>query len=290
MITAATNSTLPLLAVTGATGAIGGQVARILADAGVAQRLLVRNVAKTPDLPRSTAVNCSYGDHAAVNEALSGVDLLFMVSASESADRLDQHRTFIDAAAGAGVGHIIYTSFVGAAPDAVFTLARDHYFTEESIKASGMAFTFLRDNFYIDFLSGLPGEDGVIRGPAGDGKVAAVARADVARVAAAILRDPDRHRGTTYDLTGPEALDFSTIADILGAHSGMSIKYHDESIAEAYESRKKWDGPGWQYDAWVSTYAAIATGTLAAITDHVETITGRHPMTLAEYVSHQTPD
>jgi uncharacterized protein YbjT (DUF2867 family) len=235
-------------------------------------------------------VNCSYGDHAAVSEALSGVDLLFMVSASESADRLDQHRTFIDAAAGAGVGHIIYTSFVGAAPDAVFTLARDHYFTEESIKASGMAFTFLRDNFYIDFLSGLPGEDGVIRGPAGDGRVAAVARADVARVAAAVLRDPDRHRGTTYDLTGPEALDFSTIADILGAHSGMSIKYHDETIAEAYESRKKWDAPAWQYDAWVSTYAAIAIGTLAAITDHVETITGRHPMTLAEYVSHQTPD
>jgi uncharacterized protein YbjT (DUF2867 family) len=64
MISAATESTLPPLAVTGATGTIGGQVARILADAGVAQRLLVRRVAKAPDLPRSTAVNCSYGDRA----------------------------------------------------------------------------------------------------------------------------------------------------------------------------------------------------------------------------------
>jgi uncharacterized protein YbjT (DUF2867 family) len=290
MITAATKSTLPPLAVTGATGAIGGQVARILADAGVAQRLLVRNVAKAPDLPRSTWVSCSYGDHAAASEALSGVDLLFMVSGSESADRLDQHRTFIDAAARAGVGHIIYTSFMGAAPDAVFTLARDHYFTEEYIKASGMGFTFLRDNFYIDFLSGLAGDDGVIRGPARDGRISAVARADVARVVAAVLRDPDRHQGITYDLTGPEALDFSTIADILGAHTGRSISYHNETIAEAYESRKKWDAPGWQYDAWVSTYTAIATGTLAAITDHVEMITGRHPMTLAQYLSHQTPD
>ena len=110
-----------------------------------------------------------------------------------------------------------------------------------------------------------------------------MARAVVARVVAAVLRDPDRHRGITYDLTGPEGLDFSTIADMLGAHSGMSIRYHNETIAEAYESRKKWDAPGWQYDAWVSTYTAIATGTLAAITDHVHAITGRHPMTLAEY-------
>jgi uncharacterized protein YbjT (DUF2867 family) len=130
----------------------------------------------------------------------------------------------------------------------------------------------------------------VIRGPAGDGRVAAVARADVARVVAAVLQDPGRHRGITYDLTGPEALDFFTIADILGAHTGMSISYHNETIAEAYESRKKWDAPGWQYDAWVSTYTAIATGTLAAITGHVETITGQHPMTLAQYLSHQTPD
>jgi len=164
MIPAATESTLPPLAVTGATGAIGGQVARILADAGVGQRLLVRRMANAPHLPGATAVSCSYGDRAAATKALSGVDLLFMVSASESADRLDQHRTFIDAAGSAGVGHIIYTSFTGAAPDAVFTLARDHYFTEECIKASGMAFTFLRDNFYLDFLAGLPGEDGVIRG------------------------------------------------------------------------------------------------------------------------------
>jgi hypothetical protein len=85
----------------------------------------------------------------------------------------------------------------------------------------------------IDFLTGLPGQDGMIRGPAGDGRVAAVARANVARVVAAVLRDPDRHRGVTYDLTGPEALDFSTIADILGAHSGKSIRYHNETIAEA---------------------------------------------------------
>src|SRR5260370_19386262 len=135
MIPAATESTLPPLAVTGATGAIGGQVARILADAGVGQRLLVRRVANAPHLPGATAVSCSYGDRAAATKALSGVDLLFMVSASESADRLGQHPPFIDAARNAGGAHIIYPSFKGAPPDPAFTLARAHYFTLRCIKS-----------------------------------------------------------------------------------------------------------------------------------------------------------
>ena len=95
---------------------------------------------------------CEYADHAAAVEALRGVDTLFMVSAAEAADRRDQHRTFIRAAADAGVGHIVYTSFAGAAPDATFTLGRDHWDAEQAIRESGMAFTFLRDNFYADLL------------------------------------------------------------------------------------------------------------------------------------------
>ena len=87
-----------------------------------------------------------------------------MVSASESADRLDQHFTFVDAAAAAGVRHIIYTSFVNAAPDAIFTLVRDHYATEQRIVDSGMACTFLRDNFYLDFMEPFAGERGLSPG------------------------------------------------------------------------------------------------------------------------------
>ena len=113
-----------------------------------------------------------------------------MVSAAESPVRRDEHRTFIEAAAQAGVGQIVYTSFAGAAPDAIFTLGRDHHDAEQAIRASGMAWTFLRDNFYSDFFPLFADEDGVVRGPAGDGAVAAVARADVADVAVAVLRDP----------------------------------------------------------------------------------------------------
>ncbi len=108
---------------------------------------------------------CEYADHAAAVEALTGVETLLMVSAAEAVDRRDQHRTFIRAAADAGVEHIVYTSFAGAAPDATFTLGRDHWDAEQAIRESGMTYTFLRDNFYSDLLPYFADEHGVIRGP-----------------------------------------------------------------------------------------------------------------------------
>ncbi|OOB90886.1 SDR family oxidoreductase [Rathayibacter sp. VKM Ac-2630] len=276
---------LPTLAVTGVTGVLGGSVARALAADGVAQRLLARTPARAPQLPGSTVHPFSYSDRPASVEALTGVETLFMVSASESADRLDQHRTFVDAAAAAGVRHIVYTSFVAAAPDAVFTLARDHGATEEHIRASGMAWTFLRDSFYIDFMEALVGEDGVIRGPGGDGRVAIVSRADVARTAVAVLRDPSAHAGRTYDLTGPEALSFTEIAATIARVRGREVSFRDESLEEAYASRAVYGAPDWQVDAWVSTYTAVASGGMAAVSDAVETVTGVAPQSLEAFLA-----
>ncbi len=145
-------------------------------------------------LDGAVVVPCSYDDRAAAVAALDGVTTLLMVSASESADRLDQHRTFVDAAAEAGVEQVVYTSFAGAAPDCTFTLGRDHWATEEHLRASGLRHTFLRDNFYLDFLPLMAGEDGVIRGPAGDGRLSAVARADIAAAAVAVLEGADGAR------------------------------------------------------------------------------------------------
>jgi NAD(P)H dehydrogenase (quinone) len=274
----------PVLAVTGSTGHVGGLVARHLADRGRAQRLLVRptSVDRAPRLERSEVRTAGYGDRDAAAAALRGVDVLFMVSASESADRRDQHRTFLDAAAAAGVRHVVYTSFLGAAPDATFTLARDHWATEEHVRASGMAFTFLRDSLYLDFLPALAGPDGVIRGPAGDGRVGAVARADVARVAAAVLTEPAAHAGVTYDLTGPEAITLAEAARVITEVTRTPTTYQPETVEEAYTSRAVYGAPDWQVDAWVSTYTAIASGELDVVSDAVETLTGTPPTGLAE--------
>ncbi|MGM0385122.1 MAG: SDR family oxidoreductase [Actinomycetota bacterium] len=274
---------LPTLAVTGSTGSLGGLVARDLAARGVPQRLLARTPARAPDLRGAVTVPFSYADFDAAFRALEGVDVLFMVSGSEAPDRLQQHCTFVDAAAHAGVRHVVYTSFFGASPTCTFTLGRDHFATEEHIRASGMDHTFLRDNLYLDFLSVLPDSGGVIRGPAGSGRVAAVARADIARVAAEVLADPDRHVRATYDLTGPEALTMDEVAALITEVTERAVIFHDETVAEAYESRRRaWPADEWQYDAWVSTYTSIAAGELDGPTDAVLTLTGRDPLSLRE--------
>src|SRR6476659_2243343 len=104
----------PELAVTGSTGWLGGLVAHDLAGRGVAQRLLVRDLARAPELPHAVLAQCTYGDGAAAERALTGVRTLLMVSAAEQEDRLAEHRAFVDAAAAAGVEHVVYISFFGA--------------------------------------------------------------------------------------------------------------------------------------------------------------------------------
>jgi uncharacterized protein YbjT (DUF2867 family) len=208
-----------------------------------------------------------------------------MVSAAEAVDRLDQHRAFVDAAAEAGVRHVVYTSFQGAAPDAVFTLARDHFATERHLAESGMATTILRDSFYLDVLREFADDQGVIRGPAGDGRVAAVARADVAAVAAAVLADPAAHVGRSYELTGAEAVTLTEVAARLTAATGRSYSFHDETIDEAYASRAAWNPEPWQADAWVSTYTSIASGEVSGVSTAVRDLTGREPLTIERLVA-----
>ncbi|MFF0596748.1 SDR family oxidoreductase [Streptomyces antibioticus] len=273
-----TASPAPALVVTGATGRLGGRVARRLAERGVPQRLLVRSPGRAPELPGAAVAAADFGDREAVVRGLTGVETVLMVSASESADRLALHRTFVDAAAEAGVRHLVYVSFCGAAPDATFTLARDHFHTEEHIRARGLAYTFLRDNLYADFVPYFVGEDGVIRGPAGQGRAAFVAQDDIADAAVTVLTHPDDHAGAVYDLTGPESLTLEEAAATLSATLGRTITYHPETIEEAYTSRAPYDAPRWQLDAWVSTYTAIASGELSQVTNAIPHLTG-HPAT-----------
>ncbi len=275
----------PRIGVTGATGAVGGLVAAELAGRGVPQRLVVRDPSRAPRLSGAEVVAATYGDGDAMRTALTGLDVLLLVSASESADRMAEHRSAVEAAAEAGVSHVVYTSFLGASADCTFTLGRDHWATEALVREAGLAHTFLRDSLYLDFLPLMAGEDGVIRGPAGDGRLGAVAREDVARVALTTLLDPEAHRGVSYDLTGPESLSFSEIAATIAEVTGRDVTFHDETVEEAYASRASYGAPPWQLDAWVSTYTAVRAGELDVVTDDVERVTGRRPLSLRELLS-----
>jgi NAD(P)H dehydrogenase (quinone) len=182
------------------------------------------------------------------------------------------------------VQRIGYVSFLAARPDSTFTLGLDHWNTEEHIRAAGVRWTFPRMSLYIDFLPRMVLPDGVIAGPAGDGRLGAVTRDDVADAAVALLLDDEHADGRSHDLTGPRAFTMAEAAAELSALSGRPIAYRDETLEEARASRAGYGAPDWQLEAWISTYTAIAAGDLDVVTDAVERLTGHPPASLADYV------
>ena len=153
-----------------------------------------------------------------------------------------------------------------------------------TLKKMALNYTFLRDNFYVDFFVDMCREYGEIKGPAGNGKVSAVVRSDVSEVAAKILENPEKWENQTLNMTGPEDLTMEEITKLASKYLGKEIKYIDETVDEAYESRKIWKAEQWEYDSWVSTYTAIAEGEQAGISNDIEKVLGRKATSLMEYL------
>lgn len=273
-----------MIGITGVTGKLGSKVAQLISEQGISARHLARNPQRAALYDNAELVQVAFENSLEAVEALKGIDVLLMVSASESPNRLQQHFAFLDAAHEAGVKHIVYTSFYNAATEATFTLARDHAKTEKYIKERGFTYTFLRDNFYLDFFLDLCLNNGEIRGPAGNGKVSAVARQDVSEVATTILAKPDKWKNQLLNMTGPADLSMADIVHFVSEQKGEIIPYIDESIEEAYASRKAWPAQDWEYDAWVSTYTAIKEGKQAGVSSDIERVLGRPATSLEQLV------
>ena len=281
-----------VIAVTGATGALGRRVVQRLAgQEAVRLRLVVRDAASAPRVPGAEVAEVpgGYADGAGMTAALDGAHTVYLVSAAEAQDRLQQHRTAVRAVADAGAQRVVYTSFVGAGrPDPTFTLVRDHTATEEAVRATGLRHTFLRHCMYADFVPffAVP-EDGqaVIAAPAGDGRTAFVSRDDLADVAAAVLRDDSPTLdGAALEVTGPEPLSLDAAAAVLTEVTGRPAAYRRQTVAEAWATRRPSGHPDWEIDGWVSSYLAIAAGELGAVTDVVPTLTGHPARTVAEHL------
>jgi uncharacterized protein YbjT (DUF2867 family) len=223
-----------------------------------------------------------YADEDGMRRAFAGVSTLFFCSAKEAEDRVAQHRSVVDVAVKAGVERIVYLSIIGAGPQATFTLARDHYDTEQYIRSSGIPFTFSRQSLYADFLPLLGGDDGVIRGPAGDGRFAPVLRDDVADVLANVLVESG-HAGLTYTLTGPETHTLAEIADLLMRVTGRRVTFENETLEQAYASRAGYGAPAWEVEGWVTTYTAIALGEWDIVTDDVRRVAGHDPVSAQQF-------
>ena len=134
-------------------------------------------------------------------------------------------------------------------------------------------------NLYMDFIPAMS-VDGVIRGPAGKGRLSAILRDDVAAAAAAVLTS-DGHTGATYDLTGPESFSLAEAAERLGA------RFEDETDEQAYASRAQYGAPDWEVQGWVTSYLAIRDGSFDVLSPAVQDLTGRAPTSLADYLADQ---
>jgi NAD(P)H dehydrogenase (quinone) len=271
-----------MIGVTGATGGMGSRVAQRLA--GEPLRLIVRDAARAPAVGADVREASSYGARDEMRSALEGVDALFLIPAKESADRLHQHFTTVDAAVDAGVERIVYLSFIRRG-DSSFTLGREHFATEDHIRASGLAWVFPRMNLYMDFIPNMIGSDGVIRGPADEGRFAAVLRDDIADAVAAVLADPSPHDGQSYDLTGPSAFTLAEAATEMSRAWGREIRFEDETLEEARASRAVYGAPDWELEAWISSYVAIANGELSDVSDGIEGLAGHPPTALRDWLA-----
>ncbi|KJC63997.1 SDR family oxidoreductase [Agreia bicolorata] len=225
-------------AVTGASGPFGRHAIASLIESGVAAGdivALVRTPSKVADLAEQ-GVEVRTADYSAPDTlagALAGVDALLLVSGSEVGQRVAQHTNVIEAAKAAGVSRIVYTSVLRA-DTTELVLAPEHKATEEALRASGVAFTILRNGWYIENYLGQVEQyraTGEIVGASGDGRVSAATRADFAAAAAAALVQQG-HENAVYELGGAPAFTMSDLAAALSSATGTTIVYRDVTPEE----------------------------------------------------------
>ena len=270
-----------MLLITGASGRIARRTAELLAQKEISLRLMSRTPDRVPRFPRSEVVEGDFADPISLAAAFRGATFAFVISGSgKPGERARLHRNAFEAAARAGVQHVIYLSLQGAAPTSKYPLSRDHYLSEQYLAETGVAHTVLRNAFYIDMFLERFDPDGVVRGPAGETKGAFVAREDAARTAAAVLLDPP---GGDLDVTGPEALSVREVASRLSVMVGRDLRYEEESAECARERLSKTESEPWRIALAVGWFEAIRAGELEHTSDTVSRSTGAPPMNLETY-------
>lgn len=292
------------IVITGASGQYGRLATDLLIEKGLADKLIL--ITRTPSkLAHRTAQGCDVRqgdfDHPeTLASAVQGAEKMLLISGTRVGARIAQHKAAIDTAAAAGVKHILYTSFIGIDdPANPAEVSHDHIETEKLMRASGMAWTMLRDAHYADamILNAGPGmmPGGKWYSNTGDGKEAMVWRDDCVASAVAVLTTPG-HEGKIYNITGPDLQTFDEVAALVTEITGCPLAHvavDDETQYAIFDAmgipRRPVDdqninGIPWNSDDMVTFGAAIREGFLALCTDDVETLTGRKPRSVREMI------
>lgn len=292
------------IAITGASGQYGRIVTQALIDQGRAADLILmsRSPAKLADM---AAQGCEvrYGDYdqpASMVQAMAGAQRLLLISGTRVGARVAQHQAAVDAAGAAGLGHVVYTSFIGIDdPANPAEVRHDHIETERLIRASGRQFTFLRDAHYADAMILMAGPGVMASGQwisnAGQGREAMVWREDCALCAVAVLAG-EGHAGQTYDITGPELQTFAEVTALMAAATGVPLEYvavDDDAQYAMFDAmgipRRPVDdqyvsGIPWNSDDMVTFGQAIREGFLELCSGDVQRLLGRPPRSVRQMI------
>lgn len=280
------------LLIAGASGKLGRQAAEVALESCSPRELVL--VSRTPKAladfaARGAAVR--FGDFAAADslpEAFAGADRMLLVSATDLEHRAAQHSAAIDAAIGAGVRHVIYTSCLSPEPPNPAAVAPSHFATERYVASAGVAFTILRNGLYSEYqapdaLRAI--ETGKLVHNWGAGRIAHVSRDDCAAAAAAVLVGQG-HDGAVYDITGGEALGAAELAKLYGELGGCrveAVNVDDDTFVAGMIGDAAGDDHRKYGAALVASFGrAIREGFMASRTTSVARLTGRRPRTLRE--------
>ncbi|MDR7126475.1 SDR family oxidoreductase [Pseudotabrizicola sp. 4114] len=264
-----------MILLTGATGSVGFELAKLLSAHGIAAKAMVRSDAaaeKLKNLPGITPVTGDFDDPASVERALQGVDRAFLLT--NSTERAEsQQLAFVAAAQRAGVKHIVKLSQLHASADSPVRFLRYHAAVEQAIRDSGMAYTFLRPNLFMQNLLGFRDTIvgmGKLFAPIGASRISLIDTRDIAAIAFAALTTPG-HEGLTYDLTGPEALTHAEVALQISSAIGQPVTFiqippdamRDAVVAAGFLH--------WQADGLIEDYAHYSRDEADAVSP---TVTG----------------
>jgi NAD(P)H dehydrogenase (quinone) len=280
------------LVITGASGQLGRRAAELaLQCCGPNRLILVTRNPKTLADFTARGVDVRYGDFddpARLHAAFVDGKRLLLVSTTDLARRIEQHRAAIEAAVAAGIEHVIYTSCLSPAPPNPALIAPSHHFTERALAESGRAWTLLRNSLYADYQvpeAARAIETGSLIHNRGAGQIAYVAREDCAAVAAAVLA-ADGHEGAVYNITGPQLFSATALAELYGELGRRTVEATalDDArfIAGIVSASTGDDHARYGAELVASLGRSIREGYMASCTDAVARLTGRPARTLRQ--------
>ncbi|HEX7956369.1 MAG TPA: SDR family oxidoreductase [Pyrinomonadaceae bacterium] len=276
-----------MILITGATGGAGSMVVRELHRRGAKDvRALVRDPGHASAVRDAgfEAVKGDFDRPETLGPALEGVETALLLT-PPTPQTVEHGRAFVEAARSAGVRRVVKLSALGADPDAPEGFGRWHGLSEEHLKSSGLAWTMLRPNFFMQNVLGLVEQIATtdkFSQPVGDARASFIHLQDVAAVAARVLTE-DGHEGQTYTLTGPEALSYADVAARLSEALGRSIAYVPVTPEQFRAGALAAGRPEWLDSALERLNEIFAAGLAAAVTDDVSRVAGSEPTTFAEF-------